>query len=550
MTLHVLQTKPLPKGSDEYEARKAEVLKAFAASIPEEYHLPKETIDNAPSDVTGIPSTCGLLTPEELHITETYDATSLAEAIAARKLTAVAVARAFSKRAIVAHQLTCCLTQWFMDSAIAQAEELDAHLAKHGTTVGPLHGVPMSIKDHIPLAGTFSSSGYLASIVKDEEDAPMVAILRAAGAVFYCKTNQPQSLMHLESASHWGRALCPSNTALSAGGSSGGEAALVAMRGSVLGVGSDIGGSVRGPAAFCGVVGFKATAYVLPMFRFLASPFAGELQVLCSTGPICRSVADADLFMRTISAAKPYLDDPRLVPIPWTGLSTPTPRLKVGIVSHDGFITPQPPITRALDWAREQLKQIPNIEIKEFHPYGAKEAWEKARRFYWTDGGHGLRSALESSGEPVLPLSEWIWRDAEAGGMQTVAQAAQNRTERDAFRIAFAKSWNEQDVDVILGPTFVGPACAHDTAFYWTYTSLYNLVDYPGLVIPTPIRAEKGEKYPEGYQPLGEECAAVKKLWDEGNFDAAPAALQLVARKYHDNELFGAVGMMKTALGL
>jgi amidase len=101
--------------------------------------------------------------------------------------------------------------------------------------------VPISIKEHIPVAGTYSSQGSLASTVFNENDSHMVKILREAGAVFYCKTNQPQAIMHLESTSHFGRTLNPFNIKLSAGGSTGGEAALVAMKGSVLGVGTDIG---------------------------------------------------------------------------------------------------------------------------------------------------------------------------------------------------------------------------------------------------------------------------------------------------------------------
>lgn len=242
----VVQPKPVPQGTPEFEEKRTALLKAFYDKIPREYYLSQDIFDNPPTDVTGIPSTCGILTPEEIEITEKYDTISLAEAIAARKYTAVTVAKAFSKRAIIAHQLTCCLTQWYPEMAEKRAQELDDYLEKNGKTVGPLHGVPISIKEHMPIAGTYSSMGFFASIVKNEEDSQMTRILRNLGAVFYCKTNQPQTIMHLESDSHWGRVLCPYNIHLSAGGSTGGEAALIAMKGSVMGVGTDIGGSIRG----------------------------------------------------------------------------------------------------------------------------------------------------------------------------------------------------------------------------------------------------------------------------------------------------------------
>jgi amidase len=134
--------------------------------------------------------------------------------------------------------------------------------------------------------------------------------------------------------------------------------------------------------------------------------------------------------------------------------------------------------------------------------------------------------------------------------MQTALDITLQHKLRDDFRLAFAQSWTDQDVDVIIGPSFVGPACAHDTALYWTYTSLYNLVDYPGAVIPTPIKAESGEEYDEGYAPLSEACLMVKKLWDEGDFAGAPVNLQVVARRYHDNELFRALNVLKDVFGL
>ncbi|KAM0418792.1 hypothetical protein ACHAPT_012302 [Fusarium lateritium] len=552
--LPVVQPKAVPRGTSAFEAKRRALLSAFKAKVPLEYCLPAELIKNPPNDVSGIPASCGILTEEEVYITEDYDAVSLAKAIASRKYTAVAVATAFAKRAIIAHQLTCCLTQWFMDEAIAQARQLDEYLAEHGKPVGPLHGLPISIKEHMAIAGTLSSQGCLASLVTDDTDSDMVAILRSLGVVFYCKTNQPQTIMHLESDSLWGRTLNPFNIHLSAGGSTGGEAALIAMKGSVLGVGTDIGGSIRGPSAFCGIYGFKPTSYTLPQRGFDATPFPAEMNVLCSTGPMCRSLRDMDLFVRCILSTKPHLKDPRLVPIPWTGLQTPLTRpLKIGFISNDGFIEPQPPVKRALAWAKNLLsdpKYNDLIELKEFKPFGSADAWSKIRRMYWPDGGKLAKDAILATGEPIHPLTEWIWKDAEPFGMLTAEDVSLMRRERDEFRWAFAKSWQDQDVDVVLGPAFVGPACADDTALYWNYTSLYNLVDYPGVVVPTPIKAEAGERYDAGYVSLSDACGHVRDLWESSNFEGAPVNLQIVARKYHDNELFGALQVLKDVLNL
>ncbi|KIW17824.1 hypothetical protein PV08_05019 [Exophiala spinifera] len=552
--LPIIQPKAVPLGTPEFEEKRAALLRTLEESIPREYYLPQEIFDKKPTDVSTIPSTCGLLSSEEIQITEQYDAVSLAEAIATRKFTAVAVAKAFCKRAAIAHQLTCCLTQFFEPEALERAAQLDEYLEKNGKTIGPLHGVPVSIKEHMPTAGHYSSAGEFSTLVKDDKDALLIQIVREAGAVFYCKTNQPQGIMHLETTSFYGRTLNPYNINLSCGGSTGGEAALIALKGSVLGIGTDIGGSIRGPSAFCGIYGFKPTSYTLPMTGMLHAPFPAELNILCSIGPMCRTMRDMEFFTNVILDAKPYLEDPRLIPIPWTGLKTEVPKkLKIGIISHDGFIDPQPPVKRAVAWAKEQLsdpKYADLFEIKDFTPYDAAGAWSKIRRMYWPDAAAGIREAIACTGEPELSLSSWIYKDAEPEGMQTATAVSYMRHERDNYRMAFAKAWNKQDVDVVIGPCFVGPASMHDTAFYWTYTSLYNFVDYPGVVFPTPIKAEAGEQYASDYKPLSDACQHVKQLWEEGNFEGAPINLQINARKYHDNQLFGALTLLKDALQL
>lgn len=552
--LAIVQPKGLPQGTTDYEKKRAAILETLAGKVPNELRLPASVVANPPVDVSTVPATCGLLTDKEIGITEEYDAFGLAEAIAAKKLTAVEVATAFSKRAIIAHQLTCCLTQWFMDEAIQRAHELDDYLEENGRTVGPLHGVPISIKEHMPIAGTYSSQGCFSSTVLDKEDSQMVGTLRSLGAVFYCKTNQPQAIMHLETTSHYGRTLNPFNIHLSAGGSSGGEGALIAMKGSVLGVGTDIGGSIRCPSAFCGIYGFKPTTCTLPMKGFLSHAFSAELNVECSTGPMCRSLRDMELFTKLVIDAKPWLEDPKLIPMPWTGLNTTiTKPLKIGIIEHDGFIIPQPPVQRAIAWAKQRLsdpKHSALFQVKPFMPYNAAEAWSKVRRMYWPDGGSETIKAIKEGGEPVHSLTKWIMSDAEPHGMLDAEGVNQLRFQRDQFRFKFADSWNEQDVDVVIGPAFVGPACAHETAFYWTYTSLYNLVDYPGVVFPTPIKAEVGERYAADYKPLSKECQHVKELWETWKFEGAPIDLQIIARRYHDNELFGALAMLKDVLEL
>ncbi|KAI1676010.1 hypothetical protein KJE20_14398, partial [Pyrenophora tritici-repentis] len=434
----MIMVKSVPTGSAEFEELRWAKLNKLDAKVPKDLYLPSTLIENPPLDVTQIPRTCGILTPEEIEITESYDAVGLAAAIAERRYTAVAVAKAFSRRAIICHQITCCLTQWFPEDAIKQAQALDDHLALTGKVVVPYTVFPSR---RCRLGG----------------------FVRAAGAVFYVKTMQPQGLLHLESDSPLGRVLNPYNINLSAGGSSGGEAALLALRGSVLGVGTDIGGSVRGPAAFCGIYGFKPTAYTLPISGLSPGAFPPALNIMPSVGPMCRSLRDCDLFMRSVLEQWPYLVDPLLIPLPWTGLKTPTSarKLKIGIMVTDGMITPMPPITRALAWAESRLQSFAGVEVKSFRPYQAKEGLTLVRRLFLPDGGVGFRALLAAIGEPEHHLSTAVLSTAtDASSLGAVAQL---RVDRDDYRRHMAAHWNAEDVDVVLMPAFVGPASAHDT---------------------------------------------------------------------------------------
>lgn len=540
---------PMPRGSDEYEKKRAENEQRLADSIPLELRLPQSVIDAAPKNVRDIPRQSGLLTERELDITENYDATALAEAIAARKLTAVEVATAYCKRAVIAHQLTTCLTEWFMDDALARAKELDDHLAATGKTVGPLHGVPVSVKSHMPLKGHLLDLGLLSTQTVSDIDSQGVAILRDAGAVFYCKTNQPQLIMHLECASFHGRTLNPHNTSLTSGGSSGGEAALLALKGSPLGFGSDIGGSIRGPAAFCGLYGFKPTSNVLPRKDGLPGGSAGELTIAACVGPMARSLRDMDLFMSAVSAAQPWRVDPRLFPRPWTGLSTPVTRsgpLRVGFMMNDGVIQTQPPVAKAMAWARAQLQSAPDVEVKDFAPLRTAEAVKNTRAAYWPNGGEELRAAVARSGEPWLPLSEASAQEASKNPARDVDGLFKQHTQKENFWYDFAQHWDAQGVDIVICPVFAGTACSHGTGYHWNYTIIWNYLDMPGAVLPTPIVGgpRGSEKYADS-EPLSEACKETRQFWEDGDFEGAPVGIQIVAPRYHDNELFQALEQLK-----
>ncbi|KAF5007581.1 hypothetical protein FDECE_6089 [Fusarium decemcellulare] len=214
--------------------------------------------------------------------------------------------------------------------------------------------------------------------------------------------------------------------------------------------------------------------------------------------------------------------DPRVIPIPWTGLKSPSPSpLKIGFLTDDGNITPQSPVTRALEWARTQLERASGFDVGPFKPYRTSDAVKHICLTYWPDGGKTVKNHLAQ------------------------------RLTRDDFRCNFSQHWEEQDVDIVICPVFVGPACTHETSFYWNYTAFWNYVDYPGVVVPTPIKAlAKGQEQYSSSTPLSENCKHVRQLWEEGDFEDAPINLQIVAWRHHDNDLFAALDQLKGALEL
>lgn len=158
--------------------------------LPSEKLPPKDQLN-----VSGFIDTCGALTPRELDITKT-PATELVAQMGAGTLTAVETVTAFLKRAHIGHQLLNFATEFMVDDSIAAATELDEYFKSTGKLKGPLHGLPISVKEHIGFKGRICHTGYVAWTTQvPDEDALILRLVREAGAVFHVRTNEPQSLM-------------------------------------------------------------------------------------------------------------------------------------------------------------------------------------------------------------------------------------------------------------------------------------------------------------------------------------------------------------------
>lgn len=263
--------------------------------------------------------------------------------------------------------------------AIETAKKLDNYYATHKAPIGPLHGLPISLKDQFHVKGVETTMGYVGWIgtfqgkrgtgMEKIFESEMVQELRQMGAVFYCKTSVPHTLMSGETINNIiGYTWNPKNRNLSAGGSSGGEGALISLKGSPVGFGTDIGGSVRIPAAFNGLYGLRPSGGRLP-YEGMANSMDGQNSVVSVVGPIAHSVATLRLLVKAILSQDPWLHDPLVHEIPWRDdqereildliSSSPSgaPKLAFGIMEHDGVVTPQPPVQRAIDIVTKSLER-------------------------------------------------------------------------------------------------------------------------------------------------------------------------------------------------
>jgi amidase len=415
------------------------------------------------------------------------------------------------------------VTELLPEQALKRAAELDKYYSANKKPIGPLHGLPISVKEHVGMKGLDLNAGFISWIGNvGTEDALILQILSSAGAVFYVRTTQPQSLMHLETSSNiYGETVNPYNTALTSGGSSGGEGALVGIKGSCLGIGTDIGGSIRSPAANCGVFGLRPTSFRLPNAGCAATMLAQE-HIVPVIGPLSTSLDGVKAFMKTIIDAKPWLLQPSLLPFPWKEESLldkvdGKTKLRVAVLRDDGVVKPHPPVIRALDGLTEALKGMEGVEVVDWVPYKHDLAWEiivglllhldytyllfEQASLYFADGASEEKAAIAASNEPFRPLTDFIITDNKYVKEHTISEMWKWTAKRDQYREEYSKLWNSTAtgkdmygapvgaVDAILCPVGPGAAPPLNSARYWGYTSQWNLLDYPALVFPVCLHS-------------------------------------------------------------
>jgi Asp-tRNA(Asn)/Glu-tRNA(Gln) amidotransferase A subunit family amidase len=453
-------------------------------------------------------------------------------------LSAVSLAERIRRKALSPVEL--------VESHLAQIEELnprlnafvqvDAELARRqaqaaeaavgdGEGLGPLHGVPLSIKSSIDVAGWRCESGSkLRAGVVAAQDAPLVSRLRQAGAIILGVTNTPELLMAWETDNLlYGRTNSPWDLSRTPGGSSGGEAAAIAAGMSAGGVGSDGGGSIRVPAHFSGICGLKPTPGRIPAtghFPVSAGPFA----LLGVVGPMARTVADLKVLFEVLQG--PDDGDPCAAPVPvrWPEKDD-LKRIRIGYFEDDGR-TPVTPETRAAVRSAAGALRRAGFQVEPFRPEGL----ELARQLWWKifgiAGGMLLGPMMRGHEAEISPLLRQFSGWVAAEPVHTGESLLDTWLQRDVVRMQIFAQMRKYPV--LLCPAAAVPAFRHGerswqvegrTVQYleaWSYAEWFNLLGTPAAVVPVG-------KSPEA-MPIGVQIVA--RPWEEELVLSVAAAVE------------------------
>ncbi|VDB83953.1 unnamed protein product [Peniophora sp. CBMAI 1063] len=524
--------------------------------IPTEWCIPSDKLPSASvRDVIPFARESGLFTARELEITESL-ATDIVTRITEGQWSSLEVTEAFCKRAAVAQQLLNCLSEPNFDAALARAKELDAYLAEHKKPIGPLHGLPISLKDQFRIKGLDATMGYAGQAFQPcTEESTLVQLLHEAGAVIHTKTNVPTTLMAGETVNNvFGRTVNPHNRENIPGGSSGGESALISFHGSPLGVGTDIGGSIRSPASFTGLWALRPSIGRVP-YRGANNSFLGQEAIQSTAGPLCHSPADIRLFMQSLISTQPWLHDPGCLPIPWRSeAETLSEKLCFAVATGDDVADSLPPLRRAVALTREALERAGHRVIEwTWADRQCARARDIVIKMWSADGGEDVRRQLEVTGET---LPEEIVVNPK-GTPQTVFETWQNQYAAADFKAEFLAQWQAtaavtgtgRPIDGLIMPCTPFPAKPHGGRYPWFYTSLVPLLDVSSGVFPVTRVDQELDVPRAGYEPFGEidkrvhdSYAGPEKYWN------APVGLQLIGRRLEEEKIVGMLSEIEKAL--
>src|SRR5580698_902342 len=431
-------------------------------------------------------------------------AVSMAEQIRRKKLSPVELVEAHLARIEKLNPKLNAFVQ--VDAEGARRQARAAEDAVSHEKLGPLHGVPISIKSSIEVKGMRCEAGSkLRTGLIAKKDSPLVSRLRDAGAIILGTTNTPELLMAWETGNLlYGHTSNPWDLSRTPGGSSGGEAAAIASGCSAGGVGSDGGGSIRVPAHFSGICGLKPTPGRIPATGHFPTS-VGPFTLLGVVGPMARTIADLKALFEAMQG--PDDGDPSAAPVPvrWPNKED-LKALRIGYFEDDGR-TPVTPETRAaIRTAVEGLKRA-GFKVEPFRPEGLELARQLWWQFFGVAGGMLLGPVLKGREAELSPILKEFSTWVAAEPTHTAQTLLDTWIQRDLVRMKVFEQM--QDYPILLCPVAAIPAFRHGerswkidgkTVQYldaWSYAEWFNLLGTPAVAVPV---GESQEGLPIGVQ--------------------------------------------------
>ena len=419
----------------------------------------------------------------------------IAESIRNRKVSPVEVAEAHLEQiSRLNPELNAIVT--LAPDVLEQARRAEDALVR-GDDVGVLHGVPITIKDTIETAGIRTTSG---SVIRKDHvpaaDAPTVARLKAAGAIVLGKTNAAEMAMDYNADNPvFGRTNHPADARLTPGGSSGGEAVAIATCMSPGGLGSDLAGSIRIPAHFCGIAGLKpATGRVPGEGQF--PPSSGPYSLGAVVGPLARTAGDLRLLLNALSGTRPRIN-------------TDVSGLRVGFYMDDGVAPVTAETARAVGDAAKVLTEA-GFRVSEQRPPHVERGNELWLKLFSRASVVQLRKVYAGREDEGGSFVSWRLRTADETPPPTLDEYIANWMERDRLREELLR-WMET-TQIIIAPVGATPAYAHDTLKVtvkgsslgtfraFSYAQTFNVFDLPVVTVPV---GKSNEGLPIGVQLAG-----------------------------------------------
>ena len=421
--------------------------------------------------------------------------TEIAQEIRSKNVSPVEIIELHLKRIEAVQPSLNAFVHLDAEGARQQARVAERSLS-HGAQLGPLRGVPLTVKSCIDVAGWPCPAGSL--LRKDyvaKHDAPLVSRLKSAGAILLGNTNTPEFLMAYETDNLLtGKTSNPWDLAYSSGGSSGGEAAAIAAGCSAGGVGSDGGGSIRVPAHFCGVCGLKPTPGRVPGTGHFP-PGAGAFSWIGVVGPMARTIADVRALFEVM--AGPDAGDALSAPVPLRAYREGDLRgTRIGILESEGLGVATPETRAAVARAAKLLCER-GFTVEPFQLNCLDRALDLWWFFFGPVIGNLIRHSIAGHENQISPMLCEYLSCATSGNSITLDQFTKACAERDLLRAEILRRM--QDTPVLLSPVSTGPAFRHGQGNYFPgtgyrdtmrFSQWLNLAGFPGVSVPVAVSNE------------------------------------------------------------